>query len=387
MAKKHITLIIDGSADRKQAELDNKTPYEAADTPVLDKLYASAKHAGVVKSIPDGLEVGSAVANLNFLGFDPHQYQGRAAVEAAGAGIKTNSDSLYIRTNFVTFEGDSYIDSKIKSYSAYDIVSEKAEPLNKMLQKELFDKYGMILHYAGSFRNILEVPNGKKLYPVELAPAHDIILQPIKDYIYDNENGKIFFEIQEKAYELLKGSGTDVNGIWFWGASIAPQISGNTKGRKAFAETVLMKGITAIAGLELYSCPDEYKLPQLLIDKTEKALEAINGDYEDIYVHIQECDDLAHERAAYKKKIALEMIDMMIGNLIEGIKGDFDLLVASDHYTYSDTGSHGGDHTPFFIYDSTVNTDKAVRIGGFTEANCRNGEKYESVSEVLALRS
>ena len=238
MAKKHITLILDGSADRAQKELGNMTPLESADTPVLDRLFMKSKYAGVVKSIPDGLEVGSAVANLNFLGFDPHQYQGRAAVEAAGAGIKTNPDSLYIRTNFVTFEGDSYIDSKIKSYSAYDVVSEKAQPLNEMLQRELFSKYGMILHYAGSFRNILEVPGGKKLYPVELAPAHDIILQPIKDYIYDAENGKVFFELQEKAYELLKNSGTDVNGIWFWGASIPPQISGNTKGRKAFAETI-----------------------------------------------------------------------------------------------------------------------------------------------------
>lgn len=383
MKKKYITLVIDGSADRAQAELNERTPYEAADTPVLDSLYKKSYCAGTVVSIPEGLEIGSAVANLNFLGFDPYQYQGRAAVEAAGAGIKTNPDNLYIRTNFVTFEGDSYLNSKIKSYSAYDVETSVAKPISEMLQRELFGKYGMLLHHVGSFRNILEVPGGKKLYPFELAPAHDIIGQPISQYIYNDENSKLFYELQERCYELLKNTGSDINGVWFWGASIPPVITGDTKGRKAFGETALMQGITAIAGLELYSCPEEYKLPALLEDKLEKALEAINGEYDNVYVHIQECDDLAHERAPMKKKVALELIDMMVGNLINGIKGDFNMVVASDHYTYSDTGAHGGDPTPFFIYDST---NEAEREGAFTEEYCRNTGTVLTMPELHALR-
>lgn len=383
MHKKMITVIIDGSADRGQEALEGMTPYEAANTPVMDSLFRRSMAAGTVVSIPEGLEIGSAVANLNFLGFDPYQYQGRAAVEAAGAGIKTNPDNLYIRTNFCTFEGEDYAHAKIKSYSAYDVASEKARPLNEMLQRELFSKYGMTLHYAGSFRNILEVPGGKKLYPVELAPAHDIIGQPISQYIYDDEKSKVFFELQEKCYELLKDSGCEVNGVWFWGASIPPVITGDTKGRKAFAETVLMQGITAIAGLELYSCPEEYRLPRLLTDKLEKALEAINGDYDNIYVHIQECDDLAHEREPMRKKVALELIDMMIGNLVNGIEGDFNMLLASDHYTYSDTGAHGGSPTPFFIYDST---NEVEREGAFTEQNCIDTGLVLTMPELHAMR-
>ena len=81
---KRITLILDGSADRPNAALMNKTPLAAANTPNLDALAQKATKLLRVKTIPDGLEVGSAVANMGLLGLDPHMYRGRAALEAAG---------------------------------------------------------------------------------------------------------------------------------------------------------------------------------------------------------------------------------------------------------------------------------------------------------------
>ena len=80
---KRITLILDGSADRPNAALMNKTPLAAANTPNLDALAQKATKLLRVKTIPDGLEIGSAVANMGLLGLDPHMYRGRAALEAA----------------------------------------------------------------------------------------------------------------------------------------------------------------------------------------------------------------------------------------------------------------------------------------------------------------
>ena len=70
---KKITLVLDGSADRPNAALGNKTPLEYAKTPALDGLFQKST-GGTVLTIPKGLEVGSAVANLSLLGFDPVSY-------------------------------------------------------------------------------------------------------------------------------------------------------------------------------------------------------------------------------------------------------------------------------------------------------------------------
>ena len=84
---KRFTVLIDGMADRPQEALGGKTPMEAAIKPGLDALYRLGR-PGTVLTIPQGMEVGSAVANMNMLGYDPAEvYKGRAVIEAAGAGI------------------------------------------------------------------------------------------------------------------------------------------------------------------------------------------------------------------------------------------------------------------------------------------------------------
>ena len=135
---KKITLVLDGSADRPNAALGHKTPLEYASTPNLDALYKKSL-SGTCLTIPQGLEVGSAVANLSLLGFDPYTYRGRSIIEAAGLGLPMNENDLYIRCNLVTFEGNSFEASSIKSYSAYDIATDVAEPVMKELAAAVYD--------------------------------------------------------------------------------------------------------------------------------------------------------------------------------------------------------------------------------------------------------
>ena len=132
---KRITLILDGSADRPNAALMNKTPLAAANTPNLDALAQKATKLLRVKTIPDGLEVGSAVANMGLLGLDPHMYRGRAALEAAGSGIPLDPNNLYIRTNLATLTGDSYDTAVLSDYSAGELPTDKAAPIVELLRE------------------------------------------------------------------------------------------------------------------------------------------------------------------------------------------------------------------------------------------------------------
>ena len=54
---KYIVVLIDGMADRPIKELGDKTPLAYARTPNMNRL-ASVGRVGLVKTIPDGFDLG-----------------------------------------------------------------------------------------------------------------------------------------------------------------------------------------------------------------------------------------------------------------------------------------------------------------------------------------
>lgn len=371
---KRITLILDGSADRPNAALMNKTPLAAANTPNLDALAQKATKLLRVKTIPDGLEVGSAVANMGLLGLDPRMYRGRAALEAAGSGIPLDPNNLYIRTNLATLTGDSYDTAVLSDYSAGELPTDKAAPIVELLREKVFNSPEYVLHHPESFRCILEVKGGAKLYPMQLAPAHDIIGRRAADFS-GGEKERPFIELQRRAFEVLKNTGTKCNAIWFWGDSLAPEFPKAEAGRCALGETILMRGITAAANIPIFPTEEAGRsFEAFLTEKADKAIAALNGGYERAYVHIQATDDLSHDRNPLGKRAAIEAADaLVVRRLMNEVEGDFRLLVLSDHFTYSDTGSHGGDPVPCLYFDSACpGNNPSAR---FTEALC--DERYE----------
>lgn len=380
---KRITVVLDGVADRPNAKLDNKTPLEYASTPNLDRI-ASKSQIGCMKTIPEGLELGSAVANMSLMGLDPRQYRGRAAIEAAGCGVPTVAGNLYIRMNFVEFEGDGYLNSKIVSYSAHDIPTEQSRPLTELLSSKLFMP-PYIAHNVGTFRNIMEIEGGASLFPLDLAPAHDIIGQPIGQFI-TGQKEKPLYDLQARAYELLRGNGTHANGVWFWGDSVVPEFEKAEEGRCTLGETLILMGITAIAGIPNYTTDESMPFSEFLLEKAKKAADALNGAYDRAYIHIQATDDISHERDPIGKARLVDDIDrVFFPALLSAVEGDFVMGVASDHFTFSDTGGHGGDPVPYLIYDSRAIASYPRR---FTEETCRqSGVLIDAPAFVRALES
>ncbi|MSW31853.1 MAG: phosphoglycerate mutase, partial [Actinobacteria bacterium] len=80
---KYVVCVPDGCADEPLAELDGRTPLQAARMPVLDAI-ASRSLVGRAAVIPHGLPPGSDVGNMSIFGYDPAKYHtGRAPIEAA----------------------------------------------------------------------------------------------------------------------------------------------------------------------------------------------------------------------------------------------------------------------------------------------------------------
>ncbi len=381
---KQFTIVLDGIADRPQERLGGKTPMEAAHTPGLDALFAAGK-AGTVRTIPQGLEVGSAVANMNLLGYDPAKvYKGRAVIEAAGAGLPVNPDNLYVRTNFVTLEGDSFDTGRMQSYSAHDIATEAAAPLTERLNREVFHA-PFHLHHIDTFRNILEMEGAAGIAEqLKFMPAHDMIGGSVTDYTQGGEIMQQYFAMMRKAYEVLRtDNDTHANAIWFWGASYAPQFSGGTQGhRVVLAETSLMRGIAALAGLDCVTLDESQGFEAYLKEKTSTALKAV-ADYDYAYIHIQKLDDLSHELDTVGKMRAIEGIDEhFIQPFFAQIEEPFSAVVVSDHFTFSDSGGHGAEPAPFLLLGHGTN----ARSGRYTEQCCRDAAWTMTAPELVALQ-
>lgn len=380
---KKITIVLDGVADRPNEKLDGKTPLEYAKTPNLDELVEKSE-IGLVRTIPPGLEVGSAVGNLSMLGFDPAGYRGRSVIEAAGLGLPIDLNDLYIRVNFVNFAGDSFEDSAIRSYSAYDVPTEVAQPVAEGLIKAVYGgRYD--LRYCGSFRSTLIVKGGRDLYPLDFPPAHDIIGQPIKPLLEEmekNEKMLPFIDLMRRSYEYLQNSGTDINGVWFWGASIVPELEADVSGRGALSETLLMDGITTILDLPNENTTREGRsYEDFLEEKLAKAIAAVKK-FDRLYVHLQETDDLSHELQPLKKAQAIEAFDsVFLPRFLDSIDGDYSVTIAGDHYTFSDTGAHGGDPVPYLYFDSRTQIGNGRKR--LTEAEGAAADVYFEAKDLM----
>ena len=148
---KYIILVPDGMADEPIAELGNKTPLEAAQTPHMDAM-AQRGFSGMVQTIPDGMPPGSDIGNLSLLGYDPAQnFSGRAPLEAANMCIILADNEVAFRCNLVTLQNDKMVD-----YSAGHISSEEAEELISALNQSLSSD-GLRFHAGKSYRHLLVI--------------------------------------------------------------------------------------------------------------------------------------------------------------------------------------------------------------------------------------
>ena len=167
---KYIVVLGDGMADEPIPELGNKTPLDAAATPVMDAL-ASAGIIGTVQNVPAGMAPGSDVANLSVLGYDPAaNYSGRSPLEALSVGVQMDEDDVIFRSNIVTLtENEPYAQKTILDHSSGEIATADADVLMDAI-REKFDSDTVRFYTGTSYRHIMVWKHGKV---VPLEPPHD----------------------------------------------------------------------------------------------------------------------------------------------------------------------------------------------------------------------
>lgn len=367
---KYIILLADGMADRPIAELGNKTPLEAANTPNMDLIFKKSI-CGMVKPLCEGLPFGSDVGNLSILGNDPHKYYtGRAAMEAANLGIELKENEVAFRCNLVYVK-----DKKMIDYSAGHISTQEAKELIKLIDTKLGSKD--VRFYPGkSYRHIMIMRGGENIKTV--AP-HDIYGQEFEKHFPKGAKSSFLIQLMQDSQFLLEGHEINVrrraenkppaNMIWLWGQGKKlelPKLKDIYGLEGAVISAVdLVNGIGLSMGLEVINVPGVTGfIDSNFKGKVDYALKALKKkDF--VYLHIEATDEMGHNGDVQGKIKAIELFDSeVVGPIFEGMKKfmDFKLMVTSDHATPIEVRTHTNDYVPFFIYNSKLAANNPIDI-------------------------
>ena len=95
--------------DRPIIELGNKTPLQAANLPVLDRL-ATEGQCGIADPVKRGIAATTVLGTLAILGYNPLKHSiARGVIEAHGCGIGITSGDIAFRGNWATLDDSGKI--------------------------------------------------------------------------------------------------------------------------------------------------------------------------------------------------------------------------------------------------------------------------------------
>jgi 2,3-bisphosphoglycerate-independent phosphoglycerate mutase len=384
---KYVIIVGDGMADYPVEGLGGKTPLMAARTPHMDWI-ASQGEIGLVRTVPEGFNPGSEIANLSIFGYDPvRYYTGRGPLEAASLRVDLKPDDLAFRCNLVTlkFDGNK---TWMEDFSAGHITTDEARKVIVDLNRELANDE--IRFYAGvSYRHLMVIKNGaakfSNMEKLEIPPPHDITGQEVSPF---------FPQMREPVLTLMKASQRvlknhpvnhareakglpPANSIWLWGQGCSPRMITLKErfGMDGFVISAvhLIRGIGILAGLEVLEVPGiTGYLDTNYEAKGQYALKGLR-DKDFVYVHVEAPDEAGHIGDLRLKIEAIEAVDeKVVGPILNGMKEfkRYKILILPDHPTPLTVRTHVADPVPFAIYS---NESRAASAHGkaFDEISAR----------------
>ena len=332
---KYIIFLGDGMADEPKMCKDGKTPLMVAEKPNIDSL-AKRGRCGRLSTVPQGMPVGSEIANMSILGYDPRVcYQGRGVLEAASMGVEIHEGEVAVRCNLICIE-----DGKIKNHSAGHISSDEAKELIEYINDELGNE--SIRFYPGlSYKHLLVLKNENS--GVELMPPHDVMGTEVEKVMPRTKNNdglettKLIDSLIRKSWELLSNHPVNIkrvnegkdpgNSIWPWSPGYRPKMELFSEKYSVHGAVIsavdLIKGLGVYAGMDVINVDGATGLYDTNYEgKADACIEALK-DHNFVYVHVEAPDEAGHEGDFDLKVKTIEDFDKrLIGRVLEKLKDD-----------------------------------------------------------------
>ena len=391
---KFAVLVGDGMGDYPVEELGNRTPLQAADMPAVRRA-ASVGERLMLSTVPDSLEPGSDVANMSLLGYNPAEnYTGRAAIEAAGAGIAMQVDDVAFRCNLVTVEEGRMLD-----YSAGHITSEEAAELIASLEERI-GRPGRHVHAGVSYRHLLIWEKGPDGFWI--MPPHEFTGKPVADHMPPHGALVELLELSKEVFRdhpvnrrrVAEGKHPATQ-IWLWGQGRAMKLPSYQERfglRGGVVSAVdLVRGLGVLAGLDAPKIPGATGfLDTNVAGKVDAALRILReGDY--VYFHLEAPDECGHMGDARAKVRAIEMYDHQvvepIWSALEAAGEPYLMVLCMDHRTPVSIKGHTREPVPVVVVRGPVGAVEGNAAFDETVNGGRSqGMAYEVISRLFRER-
>lgn len=364
---KYLILVGDGMGDLPVAELNNRTPLEAADTPFLDFLCRRGE-LFLTRTIPEGYPPGSDVANLSLLGYRPEEYYtGRAPLEAAAMGLRLTPEQTAFRCNLVTLDHEADNQPRMIDYSAGHISSEESHQLIAALE-EGCSTATFHFHPGVSYRHILLVQGE---YPqMDTVPPHDFTGKEVTAPWARYRAHPQWAELLDRASAILAAHPVNAsriaagknpaNGIWLWGEGKLPSMPTLTRrfgiSGSLISAVDLLKGLGVNAGLSIINVPGATGYLDTNYEGKAQAALACLRTQDFVFVHVEAPDEAGHQGLLKEKIQAIEDFDRkIVGPILQGLEesgDDFRMIATMDHHTPLQLRTHTASAVPTILFDS-----------------------------------
>jgi len=398
-----IYVLLDGVGDLPHPDLDGKTPLEAANTPILDKI-ASNGAIGEVISVGKGIAPESDIAVFNMLGykFNHSDYAGRGVIEAIGVGIDFKDGDLALRGNFSTLDDEQII---IDRRAGRQIEREDADGIAKEIEEKVkFSHPGITVEVSPTIGHRVTVrirSDSQKLSSriTNTDPAYSNIggmgvAKAVGDFLKiekclpleENDNAKftanLVNEFSEQSTNIMKESQINKKRLEDnkkqlscillrdAGNKYPNVISINEKYGMNFSCIVDMPvelGISDVLKMKAFEAGG-------LTDYEEKARVAAKAmeTQNAIYVHLKGPDEFGHDGDAVGKMKNIEEIDQrFFKTLVDNIDSSkVAIIISADHSTPCINKGHSDDPVPILVSGDFIKNDGTTRM---TEEQAKKG--------------
>lgn len=398
-----IYVLLDGVGDLPHPDLDGKTPLEAANTPILDKI-ASNGSIGEVISVGKGIAPESDIAVFNMLGykFNHAEYVGRGVIEAIGIGIDFKDGDLALRGNYSTLDGDQII---IDRRAGRNIEKDDAQKIAKEIEENIeFSEPDTTVKVSPTIGHRVTVRIRSKSHKLSSRitntdPAYSNIggmgvAKAVGDFLKiekclpleKDENSKstagIVNEFSEKSIKIMQDSQINKNRkeqnkkqlsciLLRDAGNKYPKVDAiNQKYAMNFSCIVDMPveiGISKVLEMKAFEAGGltDYEQKARV---AAKAMETQNA----IYVHLKGPDEFGHDGDAVGKMKNIEEIDQrFFKTLVENIDSSkVAIIISADHSTPCINKGHSDDPVPVLVSGDFIKNDGTTRM---TEQQAKKG--------------
>ncbi len=386
---KYLVLVPDGCADEPLAELDGRTPLEAAHMPHLARLAATAE-VGRAEVIPPGLPPGSDVGNLSILGYDPAEYHtGRAPIEAAAMGVDLAPDEVAYRCNLVTLAPTAPATTR---WSTSPPVTSPASRATRSWPRSTPRSATGATACASTPASSTATSawcRATSATPSACRPT----TSPVSAIVLPSGPAAAkLTALMDASKPVVAAAAAEVGSvatqIWLWGQGTRPQLPDfaggyGVTGRLSSAVD-LVRGLGVLSGIEVLDVPGATAgFDNDYVAQRDAALASL-ADRDFFLLHVEATDEAGHQGAIDEKVASLERWDAdIIGPLVEALGDEpYRILLLPDHATPCAARTHTSDPVPYLLFA----TDETGAGGEYTErgvAGCRPVPAHDLMARLL----